>query len=304
MKRKLVKQGGKALTITLPMKWCRKSNLKPGDEVEVEEQSDRVIVYAGERTSTSKKETSIHLETDNKRFVRSILGALYRSGYDTLTLTYDDEKIFRSVEAAVNNLIGFEIFDKRRGICTIKSLAIEPEGELNSTLNRIISTTKTLQSIFREDYINNRYDRYEEVEDFRLSCWRLRDYCMRILIKNHTLDENSYALLVIIWTLEKINKTYKKIYETAKENRMEKNSEVLDYFDEITKYYSDFTETIHKSQLEKIENLNTEYYRLVEIGMQLVRKSGKNNLIIVQLIEIVRMLQSVSSFLVTAKFDQ
>ena len=44
MKRKLVKQGGTALTVSLPAKWARKYNLKAGDEVEGEEEDWTLIV--------------------------------------------------------------------------------------------------------------------------------------------------------------------------------------------------------------------------------------------------------------------
>src|SRR3989344_5348913 len=57
MKRKLVRQGGSAMTITLPSDWVKRFKLEGGDEIDLEEQQGKLIIS----TEAGKKENSIEL---------------------------------------------------------------------------------------------------------------------------------------------------------------------------------------------------------------------------------------------------
>jgi hypothetical protein len=299
MKRKLVQQGSGALTMTLPIKWCGKHNLKQGSEIEVEETTSTLVVYAGEKLSDAKKETDITIRTKNTRFTRSILGALYRRGFDLIRVHYDDEATYQNIEAAVHNIIGYEIFEKRPGLCIIKSLVLENEKEYSSTVNKIINTTKTLQSICREDYLSGNHDRMNEVESYRQNAWKLRDYVMRIAIKTNNLNDSNYSMTLVVWVLEKINKEYKEFYQVMKEQKLVKSQRVLTYFDSVALYYTFFAESVNRSNYERVEEINTQFYLLLKEGMALEAKGGKQSSLITYLMSVVVRIQDISSFLVT-----
>jgi len=51
MKRKLVKQGGTALTVSLPAKWAKKYDLKAGDEIDLVEEGNKKLEKTWQKIS-------------------------------------------------------------------------------------------------------------------------------------------------------------------------------------------------------------------------------------------------------------
>ena len=49
MKRKIIKQGHNTLTITLPNKWAQRLNLKAGDEVDLVEKENSILINSEEK---------------------------------------------------------------------------------------------------------------------------------------------------------------------------------------------------------------------------------------------------------------
>ena len=66
MKRKLIKQGTGALTITLPKSWVSKYELKSGDEVEVDEQ-ERILLLKLDGKSDTLRKTEINIDNFDQR---------------------------------------------------------------------------------------------------------------------------------------------------------------------------------------------------------------------------------------------
>ena len=109
MKRKLVQQGGSALTVTLPAKWCKANNLKAGDEVEFSDDSSNLLTIKG-KGEESKKEyklTIIEDEITDSRFFEAHMNSLYINGYNKIILELPDKKYLKILQKYVkNNLLG------------------------------------------------------------------------------------------------------------------------------------------------------------------------------------------------------
>jgi hypothetical protein len=297
MKRKLVQQGSGALTVTVPAKWCKQHRLKAGDELDIEEEDGRLAIYAGMQPAEKSKETTLVLKSQGKRLVRSLLGGLYRRGFDKVIVRYDNEAMFKPVQEAANSLIGFEITDKKPGTCVIESFLEENEADYQNTINKIISTTRLLQQICREDYTSGKHSRMDEVEEYRQNAWKLRDFVMRITIRNATIDDRSYSQTLLVWVLEKINKFYREWYKHMQEKSYRKETVVLNYLDKVSQFYDKFVETIHKGTPDTVETLNEAYYPLLNDGYAALGKTAKQQALIAVLVIIVHNVQDVSSSL-------
>ena len=55
MKRKIIKQGHNTLTVTLPSDWVKKLNLKSGDEIDVLENENSLILNGFEKNKEKIK---------------------------------------------------------------------------------------------------------------------------------------------------------------------------------------------------------------------------------------------------------
>ena len=75
MKRKLKKQGIGGLTFYIPKKWIVKKGLEPGDDINIQEIQDK-LVLSSEKIK-KKNQIEITLENQSKEFIRNYLNQLY-----------------------------------------------------------------------------------------------------------------------------------------------------------------------------------------------------------------------------------
>jgi len=106
MKRKLVRQGGSAMTITLPSDWVKRFKLEGGDEIDLEEQQGKLIIS----TEAGKKENSIELSVSGLGpMVKRVLGALYKTGYDEFSIRFETPEEFETAQQVIREqFVGFE----------------------------------------------------------------------------------------------------------------------------------------------------------------------------------------------------
>ena len=74
MKRKIIKLGPATLVISLPSKWIKQTHVKPGDEIELEEIDNNLVIKAEE----SKKINKIFLDfTEKDLLMKRIFASKY-----------------------------------------------------------------------------------------------------------------------------------------------------------------------------------------------------------------------------------
>ena len=90
MKRRIIKQGHNTLTVTLPSKWVQLFNLKPGDEIEINERENGLFL------STEKHDDELKTEVDITGFdiatIWKYIMSVYREGYDEVKIIFDPMK--------------------------------------------------------------------------------------------------------------------------------------------------------------------------------------------------------------------
>lgn len=301
MKRKVNQVGTGTLTVSLPNKWVDKHGIKKGDEIEVDEEQENLIISTKGKKSKIK-EIEIVLTSEEKWNIRSILGGIYRKGFDIVRIKYSTENAFSYIEDSINNLIGYEIFEKGKGYCIIKSMIMDNEDELKNITNRFIHSIKTIRSIVRADYESSKYNNYDEILAYRSTGWKFRDYSMRLAFNKLDDTPLKYGFISLIWILEKINRSYLKIYESMQKNKSKPNTNILQYYDEVSDLFDHFAKIQHTSNLKDIELLKDKYRIIHDKGINLVDKVKKDASILVYLIEDVRKISDLASQLVMIHF--
>ena len=105
MKRKVSQIGPATLMVSLPSKWAKKFGVKKGNEIDVEEDSNRLILTIGKASHTKK------IDLDVRQFpslTRRYIMEAYRSGFDDVNVTFqtiEDLKLIK--ETSSNILLGF-----------------------------------------------------------------------------------------------------------------------------------------------------------------------------------------------------
>ncbi len=171
MKRKLVKQGVRALTITLPSDWVQKNNLQAGDEVDVIELEENLSV------TTEKKQPTRDIMVDVSgllpRLADRFMARAYQKGYDKIFIKCDDPDILQAVKNKVPELLGFEIMNSGKNMIEVQVISAQLELEFETLLRRGIlllmdmsqtchdawkkGDKKSLENIFFQDFDVNRF---------------------------------------------------------------------------------------------------------------------------------------------------
>src|SRR3989344_6256157 len=135
MKRKLVKQGGSALTVTMPFKWAKQHNLNAGDEVVLEERGQELVIRGhGEPVS---QRISIDVSALNERTIRWLLSGLHKGGYDEIEILHKDKDAILLIQELVRDLLlGFAIMEQTDKRCVLRMLAKDSSDEFDATLRR------------------------------------------------------------------------------------------------------------------------------------------------------------------------
>ncbi|MBU4223397.1 MAG: phosphate uptake regulator PhoU [Euryarchaeota archaeon] len=121
--RKVYVSGGSTYVISLPKKWVKKTNLKPGDSLVVSEQGSSLLIETSVIEKESRtKEIKISQITSSGALER-ILIASYLVGYDTIKIKLDrkDHLAYREIiRKILDYLIGVEIVEDTNVAMTLE----------------------------------------------------------------------------------------------------------------------------------------------------------------------------------------
>ncbi len=268
-KRKLVKQGATTHMVSLPSKWIKANNLKKGEEVEVEEKQNSIVVSLDPKKS--KRPIQVDLASPTNISIRTILINSYRLGYDKITISFKDKKAIETIQNTVrDDLVGFEIVRKTENRCEIENVTEPSKDQFDSILSKIFVNIKDLLKV-TEDMLQGKRHEFEGIEK------RIQQYdnfCRRVVAKTNLFDQ--YQLR---WAFHaELMHAQREIYlllKYLKKNKPKTDKHILfllenckNMFDLLRKGY----EEKNTSLLEKMQDIekNMSYKRIHSI----LRKTG------------------------------
>jgi len=222
MKRKLVKQGMNALTITLPSEWIKRKNLKPGDEVEMFESEESLNI------STEKKLQAKEITVDASglipRLADRFLARSYQKGYDKITVKFDSSEIEMAIKNKIPELMGYEVLNTTKNSMDVQIISTNLDLDFDTLLRRAFfllmemaetchdawknADNKSLENIFYKDYDVNRF----------------LYFCLRKLNTSHEMASFGRSILYyLIETLEDLGDELKALGKILAECKVDKD---------------------------------------------------------------------------------
>lgn len=244
MRRRLIKQGKSTITVSLPKRWISENRLKRGDEVEVEERNNEIILR-GEKVNR-KNTASIKLGKESSDTYRSIIGGLYRGGYDEIEIELIEKEGIANIEKAINSLYGFEVFYVSNKKCIVRSIYDSEKIDIKSHVLRIIHTIKTIQGIVVEDLEKGKLDSKNEVYELRNNVLKQRDLIMRVIKKERLLGNEVFPYYTIVLSLWGVTRNYYHLYK----NLGKRDKRYLDLLKETNEYFN--------RSFERMDNLSMQ----------------------------------------------
>src|SRR3989344_3215630 len=153
MKRKIIKQGVNTLTLSLPSDWTKRLNLKPGDEVEVEERGTALNIST--EGTPQIEEISVDVSGLLPRLADRFMARSYQKGYDKISIKFDDPELMLAIKNKVPELMGFEILRIEKNEMEIQAITRELELEFDVMVRRafliLMDMAKTCQDAWKSN---------------------------------------------------------------------------------------------------------------------------------------------------------
>ena len=267
MKRKLIKQGGGGVTFYVPKKWVDKQGLKPGDEIDVIEEDDKLIVL--NEAMTQNKTVEIDIKgMDHTALLKTVI-SYYEMGYSEITIISDNGMVYiptllkekkitvkEEVERLVNRLIGFELISFESNKYVLKDIAMTSPTEFDNVLRRIFYLLLEFQNYVKETVDNkNKVKDYNEHHD---SIAKFISFCIRLL--NLSMDKTNVEKnnLHTILTLDKYTDALRWLLYDYTASGIKDKKSIFAIMDHFRMYYNLF----YNYDIKLINELDRERIKL------------------------------------------
>jgi len=142
MKRKVIFMGGKTAVISLPAPWIKRYNIHKGDELDLQEKSNEILIKTINENSVIKRIIDTRKINDSS-MIWNFIPAAYISGVDEIEIYFKGIEQKKIIEQCVSTLIGFGIIDEKEDYIYIKdSLVINLNGLLADSFSVKIYSIK------------------------------------------------------------------------------------------------------------------------------------------------------------------
>ncbi|MFH1586132.1 MAG: AbrB/MazE/SpoVT family DNA-binding domain-containing protein [archaeon] len=302
MKRKIIRQGHNTMTITLPSDWIKKFNLVPGDEIDVSEVNNELVVST-EGNNGEERKTTIDITNFRMPLLWRFFQGPYREGYDEITIKFDPNKEYQSayhyyttqfdyanigehvpkkpaidhLQTFVDRFIGMEIIETGKDHCVIREMGEVSPKEFENSLRRIFLVI--LQLFDRLIEIMEDKDKRgthicKEIHTMDLNVDRFVDYCSRIMNKRKDMltDNKKSLIFSTLYILELVGDEMKYVGKHLAKDNNEQLKEAIKVAKKVKQYFELFYDLFYKFSRERAIVIGEYDYNIYQENFNLKKK--------------------------------
>ena len=200
MRRKLVKQGQNALTLTLPSKWVKSQSLSAGNELEVLEQGTQLLLKNPSLVTPKRKVIQVqHFEREQ---IRSSIASAYKAGYTQIDLISKEEIYLKDLNKIINSFTGLEVISHGKKTIKIKCYLAVDSKDVDALIIKLFQTTVYLANEIQEQWES--LDQEYLTDLVKVNNMKLRDHCLRAIHSTKFSGDKSYDYYDLVTIIEKI----------------------------------------------------------------------------------------------------
>ncbi|MBI2101121.1 phosphate uptake regulator PhoU [Candidatus Woesearchaeota archaeon] len=283
MKRKLVKQGLRALTVTIPSSWIDKNNLHAGDEVDLIEVDDSLTL------STEKKQPTKEIIVDVggllPRMADRFMARSYQKGYDKITVKFDDPELMLAVKNKVPELMGFEILNIGKNEIEVQVISQQLDLDFDVILRRAFLILMDMAKTCHDAWKSNEKKSLENIfhQDFDVN--RFLYFCLRYLNKSQKVMNFGRSILYyLIESLEDLGDELKELGRQLAGIKPDRDVlNILDKLNEMFRNSYEFFYAPDKSKAVRAFKLSKEISALIDGALAVKNKDLTKALMSIEL---------------------
>ncbi len=290
MKRKVNLVGKNTLTVSLPSKWIKQQKIKKGDELEIIQEKDLLILNAKEKKTTKAIVIDFNKFKDYHNFY---LGYPYTEGFDIVKIKFKTPQDIKIIKRDIGRCLGFEIIHQGMNSCTIKCVSDMKKEEFDNLLRRIFLSIQQMLDDTLVAINNKGYSAFKNISEQDVIIDKLGNSCLRILTKFNYQDNYLMEMAILIVKLENMGDSIKNAL-AKKINKL--THKEIDYFKKVRSLFLLFYEQFYKQESKKIDKIVEDSTNIEEEILETITQS-KNPKFLFYLLRLTVQIKSIKSLL-------
>lgn len=275
MKRKVIQIANSTQLISLPRKWSLKYGIKKGDEIEVEEDGNKLLV------STEKSVDIRQIEIDvtglDRTSILYYIQSLYRIGYDEITVKFNEpytihlrknekKSVISVIHEIVSRFVGLEIVQQKENFCIIKDISEISQKEFDIALRRIFLLLLDVNNDLLEGAKNENKNLIETIDEKHNSVMKFVSYCLRIINKKGYGEPRKITVIYhIIANLDKVVDVIKYCARYFLDNNVKLKKESKVFLEPIHSCVNHYYDLFYKFDIKKIREMYENRDKIIKL---------------------------------------
>ena len=278
MKRKVVKHGTTTLTISLPVQWVKKFDIKQGDELDVNEKGNKIIITPYNEHTENEYEVMIN---EGEYTPRLLVIIPYINGYDKIKIKFNNKSIHKYIDSLIKDfLMGFEIIEQGQNFIVIKNIAKGIEQEFDIILNRLIIIAISMMKDVKEAFEKKDFTIIENMKTTEMNANKINLFCRRMLNVLGHKERRVTSLYCFVNYLEHITDECNDLSEYVVKNKVVPSKEIIEYLNNLIQEIELWYKTFNEYKTEYITKMKIIDQKLYLQNYKLMEKCKKNETMI------------------------
>lgn len=297
MKRKVIQIAGSTQLLSLPRKWALKHGVRKGDELDVLEEGNQLLIRTGAARNVDKKGELQF--TDAQSYHKTPLATLYKLGYSEVIIMFKDARVIDLINKQLEELMGFEVVHQQQNSVVIKNVAEAMSAEFDAIFRRLFLTVLSSAQESLTIIKQKQYDALQSVFAIEKTINKLTFLCERLLtLSGYTDKDRSYFMYAITNCLEAIGDVVARICGVVDTYKPTISGAVLDFYKRMTILLESYHELYYKYNMNGLCTLQKQVEEERSEGLKLLMaKRGTEVAIVHFLVEIIDHIYEASTFL-------
>lgn len=261
MRRKIIRQGHNTFTVSLPIRWCEGHGLKEGQEIDINEKGECLILSKEAYRGTG--EISVDVSGLDRSTIIMLIESLYTYGYDKIIVTTKDSKakwhmfdrdftVSSVIHYTTNMLIGAEIVSSSKNRFEIAVMTEDSREKFDMTLRRVFLLIMELYDAFLEGVRKKDKNLTDAIDLQHANIMKFVNYALRLLNKfgHEDADKTTFYFSIINY-LNRAERIPKNITGYVV-NHLNNSKKACDIIEEIFGEFGDYYGAFYKYDVKKI----------------------------------------------------
>lgn len=266
MKRKVIQIAGSTHLISLPKAWTEKYGVKKGDELNIEENANKLLIST--ENDMPLGEIEINITGLDKPSIMHVIRGLYRRGYDTIKIRFDNPltinhrtketpSVLSVIHEEVHRLATIEIIQQKENFCIIKEISQTSTKDFDALVRRMFILLSDASKDLANALQTNDQIMLQTIEEKHNSIAKFANYCLRLLNKKGYTDTRKTQIIYnIIGNIDEIADVLKYTAWRAIGYKKKLTAESQEIIKNIDKSIQTYYDLFYNFEISKINQLS------------------------------------------------